>query len=40
MPFRKGQSGNPQGKAKGTLNKVTRAAQELTDGEAQTLNRG
>jgi hypothetical protein len=39
MPFRKGQSGNPQGKAKGTLHKATRAAQELLDGEAQALTR-
>lgn len=39
MPFKRGQSGNPQGKAKGTLNKTTRAAQELLDGEAQALTR-
>lgn len=38
-PFPKGQSGNPKGKAAGCLNRVTRAAQELLDGEAEALTR-
>lgn len=38
-PFRKGQSGNPSGKAPGTRNKATRAVQTLLDGEAETLTR-
>lgn len=29
MPFAKGQSGNPQGRPKGTSNKVTAASREL-----------
>lgn len=37
--FKTGQSGNPKGKPKGALNKATRAAQELLDGEAQTITR-
>jgi len=37
--FQPGQSGNPRGKARGTLNKVTRAAQALLDGEAEALTR-
>jgi hypothetical protein len=39
MPFKKGVSGNPGGKPKGALNKTTRAAQSLLDGEAQALTR-
>ena len=38
-PFKKGQSGNPAGKAPGTRNKATRAVQTLLDGEAETLTR-
>ena len=37
MAFKKGQSGNPQGKPKGALNKATLAAQQLLDGEAQEI---
>lgn len=37
--FKRGQSGNPAGKPKGALNKATRAAQELLDGEAEALTR-
>jgi hypothetical protein len=39
MPFVKGQSGNPGGKPRGALNKTTRAAQTILDGEAQALTR-
>jgi len=35
--FKAGQSGNPQGRPKGALNKATMAAQKLLDGEAQTI---
>ena len=35
--FKAGQSGNPKGKPKGALNKATRVAQELLDGEAKTI---
>lgn len=38
-PFKKGQSGNPNGKAPGTRNKATRAVQALLDGEAEALTR-
>lgn len=38
-PFRKGQSGNPKGKPKGTLNHATRAVMALLDGEAEALTR-
>lgn len=37
--FQPGQSGNPAGKPPGALNKTTRAAQELLDGEAEALTR-
>lgn len=38
-PFAKGRSGNPAGKAKGCLNKATRAVLDLLDGEAEALTR-
>ena len=38
-PFRKGRSGNPTGKAKGTRHKATMAVQALLEGEAETLTR-
>lgn len=38
-PFRKGQSGNPAGKPKGSLNRVTRAVEALLNGEAKKLTR-
>ncbi len=37
--FRKGKSGNPAGKTKGTRNKATIAAQALLEGEAEALTR-
>jgi hypothetical protein len=37
--FKKGQSGNPNGRPKGSLNTTTLAAQALLDGEAETLTR-
>ena len=37
--FKSGQSGNPGGRPKGSLNKATLAAQELLDGEAEALTR-
>lgn len=37
--FKPGQSGNPKGKPKGARHKVTLAAQELLDGEAECLTR-
>jgi len=37
MPFEKGQSGNPNGKVKGTLNKATVIAQSLFDAEVKAL---
>jgi Family of unknown function (DUF5681) len=39
MPFKKGESGNPDGKPKGTLNKTTTVARRLLDGEAEALVR-
>jgi hypothetical protein len=38
-PFRKGQSGNPAGKPKGTRHRATMAVQALLDGEADALTR-
>jgi hypothetical protein len=38
-PFRKGQSGNPAGKPKGTRNRSTLAAELLLEGEAEALTR-
>src|SRR6516165_7000485 len=37
--FKRGQSGNPSGKPKGTRNKVTLAVEALLDGEAEALTR-
>ncbi len=37
MPFQKGQSGNPNGKPKGTRNRTTVIAQNLLDGETEAL---
>ena len=37
--FKSGQSGNPNGRPMGSLNKVTLAAQTLLDGEAKALTR-
>ncbi len=37
--FKAGFSGNPQGKTKGTRNRVTKAAQILLDGEGEGLTR-
>jgi hypothetical protein len=37
--WRKGVSGNPAGKPKGTRHKITMAVQELLDGEAEALTR-
>jgi hypothetical protein len=37
MKFTRGQSGNPKGKAKGTLHKATRAALELLEGDLETI---
>jgi hypothetical protein len=39
MTFRPGQSGNPNGRPKGTRNKATIAAELLLDGEATALTR-
>jgi hypothetical protein len=38
-PFKKGQSGNPGGKLKGTRNAATLAAEALLDGESAALTR-
>jgi hypothetical protein len=38
-PFAKGQSGNPTGRPRGSINRSTRAAQLLLDGEATALSR-
>lgn len=37
--FKPGQSGNPMGKPKGCLNRATRAALALLDGEAEAITR-
>ena len=37
MTFKPGQSGNPKGKAKGTLHKATRAALELLEGDLEAI---
>ncbi len=39
MPFKKGRSGNPNGKPRGALNKTTIIAQSLLEGEAEALVR-
>ena len=39
MKFKKGQSGNPGGRPKGTRNKTTLAMEELLDGEAEIITR-
>lgn len=38
-PFAPGQSGNPAGKAPGTRHKITRAIEELLEGEHEKLTR-
>jgi Family of unknown function (DUF5681) len=38
-PFRRGQSGNPAGKAPGTRNRATLIAERLLDGEAESMVR-
>src|SRR5208282_1602553 len=38
-PFPKGHSGNPDGKPRGARHRVTRAAEQLLDGEAEALTR-
>jgi hypothetical protein len=39
MPFKPGQSGNPDGRPKGARNRATVAAERLLDGEAEALSR-
>ena len=39
MTFKPGQSGNPNGRPKGARNRATVAAEQLLDGEADTLTR-
>jgi hypothetical protein len=39
MPFKPGQSGNPDGRPKGARNRATVAAERLLDGEAEALGR-
>ena len=39
QPFRKGQSGNPRGRPAGARNAATVIAEQLLDGEAETLTR-
>ena len=39
MAFQKGQSGNPNGKPKGTRHRVTMAAESLMEGEAEAITR-
>src|SRR3954467_5363819 len=39
MAFQKGESGNPQGKPKGTRHRVTMAAETLLEGEAEAITR-
>ncbi len=38
-PFKKGKSGNPNGRPQGSRNKATLAIEELLDGEAEGLTR-
>ena len=38
-PFKSGQSGNPAGRPKGALNKTTKAAIALMEGEAENITR-
>src|ERR1700741_836181 len=38
-PFARGQSGNPRGRPRGAMNRSSRAAQLLLDGEATALSR-
>src|SRR5215217_7256638 len=39
MAFQKGQSGNPNGKPKGTRHRATMAAETLMEGEAEAITR-
>lgn len=38
-PWKPGQSGNPEGRPKGSRNKATLAAEKMLDGEAEALTR-